>query len=111
MSISYMELVALARMGLRPSLRDMLEGSDLRCIASVLIRAMGMVMLMAKEKNDSVLSNSSVITTTQPNNTYSEPITPKESSLVVGNMLSKRKQPCLIFLKPKVSCIFLVIIT
>ena len=36
-----------------------------------------------ENKNDSDLSNSSVISTTEPNNVYSKTVTPKESILSV----------------------------
>lgn len=91
LSISDMDLADICLKGLRSSTRDRIEGSDFLSIAQVQIIALIVELRMTKEnKNDSDLSNSSVIMTTEPNNIHSESVTSKESSLAVEEHINQK---------------------
>jgi hypothetical protein len=100
LSISDSDLANLAFRGLKSSLRDSLKGIEFHSLASVLVRAMAHELRMKKEDENNL----------DLMNVQSEFVTSKESSLAAQEHVKHKKQQYVIFLKPKVSCTFLVFI-
>ena len=87
-----MDLADICLKGLRLSIRDRIDGSNFLSVAQVQVRALIVELRITKEKkNDSDLSNSSIIMTTESNNVHSESVASKESSLAVEEHVNQKK--------------------
>jgi hypothetical protein len=100
LSISDLDLANLAFRDLKSSLRDSLKCIEFYLLASVLVRTMAHELRMKKEDEN----NSNLM------NVQSEFVASKESSFAAPEHVKHNITTILDFLKPKVSCTFLMII-